>query len=162
MADCHVISPGTTLPGEQVLANATKVTRLLPLVRDNPVAAVDGGMVCSNYRLQFIPDKKSIAGDINEETLNDSQSIPLLSILSVIKVSKEKGKRKPLTAKNSTKKVVEEVEIITKDLKRMHFDLTQCDRRQVSVVSTNTHAHTHTQGQSCALVRVEIELTWWN
>ena len=29
-------------------------------------------------------------------------------------VSKEKGKRKPLTAKNSTKKVVEEVEIVTK------------------------------------------------
>ena len=83
--DSYLCSPLCHVVGEQVLANATKVTRLLPLVRDNPVAAVDGGMVCSNYRLQFIPDKKSIAGDINEETLNDSQSIPLLSILSVIK-----------------------------------------------------------------------------
>ena len=81
----YLCSPLCHGVGEQVLANATKVIRLLPLVRDNPVAAVDGDMVCSNYRLQFIPDKKSIAGDINEETLNDSQSIPLLSILSVIK-----------------------------------------------------------------------------
>ena len=81
----YLCSPLCHGVGEQVLANATKVIRLLPLVRDDPVAAVDGDMVCSNYRLQFIPDKKSIAGDINEETLNDSQSIPLLSILAVIK-----------------------------------------------------------------------------
>ena len=68
-----------------MLANATKVTRLLPLVKDDPVASVEGNMVCSNYRLKFIPDKKSIAGDVDEEMLNDSQCIPLLSILSVIK-----------------------------------------------------------------------------
>jgi hypothetical protein len=69
--------------------------------------------------------------------LNDSKHVPLLSIGAVYKVSADKTKKKLLTVKKAAKKTVEQILIVTKDLKKIRFDLSMSDKRQAStMVST--------------------------
>jgi myotubularin-related protein 10/11/12 len=127
----------TFLPGEQLLSVALVVKRLLPMVGSSPVPSVMGRLECTNYCLRFTPDLQSLSGGISSEVLNDSKHVPLLSIGAVYKVSADKTKKKLLTVKKAAKKTVEQILIVTKDLKKIRFDLSMSDKRQANtMVST--------------------------